>query len=59
MPLIACTLFVTLGALFLRLMFDSLFAGVATADRTRVLGGLLFAAAIAVDRLASARQPSA
>ena len=50
-PLIACTLLVTLGALFLRLMFDSLFEGVATADRTRVLGGLLFAAAIAVDRL--------
>jgi O-antigen ligase len=55
-PLIACTLMVTLGALFLRLMFDSLFAGVATADRTRVLGGLLFAAAIAVDRLGRERQ---
>ena len=58
-PLIACTLFAALAALFLRLMFDSFFEGVTTADRTRVIGGLLFAAAIAVDRLTPAREPAA
>jgi O-antigen ligase len=59
-PLIACTLFVTLAALFLRLMFDSFLDGVsATADRTRVIAGLLFAAAVAIDRLGHAPRTSA